>query len=517
MFRSKRIFRAPALVACLLVAVNSLVAAEPPVDEYLRELHKTPNWQVFTPEYLDVVARRREKLQGAPVTVLGTVTTENDRAIQGALVVLRIVSNNSSNLRKNGVVEDVFASTWTDANGVFKFRNHPTPWREPVNTASWEICVFANGFAAEFKQYDRMDGRVRLERIRLSPGNTIRGRIVDRVGVPIENADIALTEIIHCWRDDRNGQRFEIESSLMFSELEFGLPIRPDGTFEIGGLPARRTVGIRTQVPGYSETGLQRYYRVATSDDLDRATLLDKTHRRAGLIYPLLDPSFEITASRAIADFRKSDAWSETPARPNRKATIRIVDEGTGEGVKAVGVSAILHKLGNPPYMHQVPQTVTDQNGIATLEIPQTQCHVVCFGRKFGYVTHYERLSTNPEEYTPPVPAEQWVKKIAPGTQPIEISFKVKPVPPLEIRVVDPQGYPVEAEVSVSAPDWNYYFASRDTNSEGLVSIPIRPVLFDVVVRAETKNGKVGEVRKTLSVDLDKRETVTVIVKPTEL
>lgn len=133
-------------IACWIFISTQLVIARADDANLARRcelIQSVPNWRFVTPEFLAEIDSRQSDYVGTPVTVLGNVTNESGRPVPDALVLMRVQSNDSSVPKHNGITRDVFAATWTDSTGVYKFRDQPTPWREPLKRLRWEMAILA--------------------------------------------------------------------------------------------------------------------------------------------------------------------------------------------------------------------------------------------------------------------------------------------------------------------------------------------------------------------------------------
>ena len=172
-----------ALLACLLFSSLS-VAQDPPLEKRIQALHRTPNWRFITPEFIERITERQSELKGAKVSIVGTLRNSDGENVADAFLVLRLVSNNSM-VSHTPEPQDVFAVSWSDEKGIFRFQKQPTPWFEPSHQLPWQLLVFAPGSALEICNYQYFDTPPRILKIDLSPEQMIHGKTVDAEGVAV--------------------------------------------------------------------------------------------------------------------------------------------------------------------------------------------------------------------------------------------------------------------------------------------------------------------------------------------
>ena len=108
------------------------------------------------------------------VEIAGTVLDNDGKPVAGARV---------STVETTHVVNDYGVTTKTDAAG--KFRLAHVPNREPAT-----VTVTAAGHAPEMFEVDVTKGVPPAQSVVLSPGRTIRGRVVDPDGRPLEGVTL---------------------------------------------------------------------------------------------------------------------------------------------------------------------------------------------------------------------------------------------------------------------------------------------------------------------------------------
>lgn len=475
------------------------------LDEKIARMHKTANWRFVDKQFIETIEKRKSELQGIPVTVEGVIRNGRNQPVADAFVILRLVSNVSNLTLFNGKAKDVFAITWSDNAGEFKFTNHPTPWFEPTHPLGWELCIFAPGYAMETRPYRYVDSELRHEKIELQPEQVVEGTVKEPDGKPITNCGFALAEIVNPF------DNAEIDYSLLQSEMKFFVQPDGQGRFRIGGLPPDRIATLQER----QGTRLVRPIRIATSADLDPKKMISKDSPRSRLVYPYFSPNFEIVtygiADNSVSSTNSQASKTAVTPQPTRTVTVRVVNAQDGAGVSGVAVNwqRAVKELRISPGM-----LVTDEKGIAKLEISQDAVDVFIGGRRFGFITPYNRITTDPNEYTPPVERSSWVQAIGAGQDDIAVTFELQPVPPLQIRVQKQDGTPVAAELRISRQDWiGCEMPKVYSNENGLAAIAIRPVMFEIEITATTKDGLKSKQRVTLSKTLNELESVTVTVR----
>lgn len=486
-------------------AAHSQERKQEDLDSKIAGIHKTANWRFVDKRFIETIDGRKSELQGTRVTVEGVVRDGLDRPVEGAFVLLRLVSNISYIRLFDELAKDVFASTWSDHKGEFKFENHPTPWFEPTHPLAWELCVFAPGHAMETRRYSYLDGEIRYEKIELQSEQIIEGTVKEPNGKPITNCAFALVEIVNPYNNA------DIENSLLRSEMRYFVQPNQQGRFQIGGLPPGRIATLLER----QGMDVVRSIHIATSADLDPKKMITKGSPRAGLVYPYSSPNFEIV-TYGIADKSVNGTnheASKTPVKPQptRTVTVRVVNVKDGSGVSgvAVGWQSSVKELRISPGM-----LVTDKDGTARLGISPGSVDVFIGGRRFGFVTPYGRITSNPQEYTPTVERSDWVRTINPGKEDVAVTFELQPVPPLQINVKKQDGTPIAAELRIARQEWpGCEMPKSYTNERGQAAISIRPVLFDIEITATTNDGLRGNHRVTLSKNLNDSESVTVTVR----
>ncbi|WP_430451780.1 M56 family metallopeptidase [Rhodopirellula europaea] len=474
------------------------------LEDKIRRIHETPNWRFVDTDFIESIEARQAELRGTHMTVRGNVIDEQSEPIAGAFVVLRLPSN-LSHMRRgvDGRVQDVFAVGWTDELGQFAFDDQPTPWFESGNPLTWEICVFAPGQAVESRKFTGVSAQIQHVTMPMTREYQIQGTIRDSEGKPIEQMEFAHVEIVNPYEQ----ARFEL--SLLSSEIRCVLRTDERGRFSVGGLPPQRIISlVPIGVPG-------SVIRVATTPNLEEDRMIERDSPRAGIVYPYFEPTFETSIARPPNDLAEANAptterSSNTPS--TRTVTVRVLNADGGAGVSGVGVGWVsnVDRIPISPGMQ-----ATDENGVAKLNIPQRSVEIFVGGRRYGFLTQYERISTGTREFAPTLARSEWVKGVAAGDQDIELKFEVRPVAPLKVVVQTEDGTPKAAELQVTRRGWgeHYSMPTIQTDDQGQANIPVRPVMFDIEITATTEDGMQGRIAVKLSRDFDDSESAIVTVK----
>ena len=199
-----------------------------------------------------------------------------------------------------------------------------------------------------------------------------------------------------------------------------------------------------------------------------------------------------------------------------RKITVQVVDSKSRAPIQGVGVTWKSGTIDNTEYLALVSSDPpTNQQGVVEFFYPKSQdVTVAVMGRRFGYLTHYQRFTTSLGEFTPDIPQEQWLRRIERGADNVTLTFELQPVPRTRILVLDGAGKPIMADIKIQPSAGDYYQRPiESTDALGVVDIAIRPVLFDIKVLAETQTGLKGETTALLSKTYDAQEQITVQVK----
>ncbi|QDT08512.1 hypothetical protein [Planctomycetes bacterium K23_9] len=521
--------RIVAFSICASFSCLSLVAQEVAKQQHvnLETIHQNPGWRFITDEFIQDVRSRAEQLHGPRTTVLGVVERPDASPAAGAFVMLRVRSNSSfvSRFRLvNGVTthapSDVFAVGWTDHAGVFKFQQQPTPWIEPLRPLDWEIVILADGCAVEVRKFPVLDGRARIERFQLQRSYGVKGKLIDANDQPVPNVTFSLMEFVNPYRN-ANGFA-DIEWSLLFSEISFNATTDKEGAFDFSGLPKDRVISF-VMSPSVS-IGLPHTVRVMTSTDMDTTAFIPKNHPRVKLVRPCLDQEFMLRASKTHEEI--SSAVEKTvdlvakpkPSLPTRSVIVKVVDAKTGAAIQGVAVKTHSGSVARRNRLRlELGDPATDANGKVVLNLsPEKDYTIAATGRCFGYVTHFDRLTTSTTEYTTDLPANQWIRHLKKGRDDAEVTFEMASVAKSKIQVRDAQGNPVQATLVISPADYDdgyYQLPEITTDPDGMAEFSVRPVFFNVRVVAKTEDGRVGTTLRELPADFQSSEVVSVIVE----
>lgn len=489
----------------------------------IERLHQTPNWQFITEPWIESVRQRSEQLQGPKMTLQGVVKDSQQQAVADACVVLRVASNNSYVPERRYVdgaritqPQDVFAVGWTNETGSFKFRNQATPWTEPTRPLRWEICIFAAGKSLEVRHFQAFDDRSRAEEFELVDEQQISGTVLDADGEPCPGVPIRVFEIVNPFRE--GGTYAQIEHSFLFSEMHSLVTTDANGRFHIGGLPSDRIVTC-SPASFFKRNGLPRNFRVLTNANADATAFAPKEHPRASLVHPYYQSVFTIQSEKRLSEFERPKLPSiQRPpysAEELRKITVRVVDATSRDPIQGVGVKwQDAGQSGHEGLRLNLADPSTNPAGVVEFLFPKKRdIAVAVLGRRFGYVTHFERFTTSLKEYTPDISPKDWGQVVARGDDDVELVFELQSIKPTRVMVVDSAGKPVVASVTIQ-PSWSDYYRmpTQETDASGGVSISIRPVLFDVKVVAETHDGKRGEAIAKLDKNFDIEQRIRVQV-----
>lgn len=465
------------------------------LDRKIAAIRDTPNWRFLTKEFLAEVENRQQELHGAPVTTLGRIVDDKKKAIKNALVLLRLPSNTSWY-----APFEVFAATWTDDTGIFKFRDQKMPWFEPMHQCTWELMVFAPGFAIDVREFNFLTLTAQIERIYLQPECFVEGNVTNQSDTAQKEVKFAIAEISDPYTYGK------MDCSFLRSELL--VPLQPDanGKIRFGGLPPQKVVTVISD-PSIVVT------RVATSDDLDVKRLVPKDKPRSSMIHPYTVKTFEfkIEADK-LAKANKSEQMRQLRYRSSmqgpRLVDIQVVDAVTGEGVDNVAVGYGF----NVDEVRINPGSVaTDKTGRARLNVPDSEVDVFIGGRRWGYETEFNEKH-GLDDNIPNLRKADWLRSLPAGRDKTELVFKVRPVKPLKILVTKADGTPVASELRIMH-EGSYYFPFPTTGVDGRCEVPLRPVIFEAEISATAQDGLKGNVTVQLSRDLSEQDSIQVIVE----
>ena len=464
------------------------------LERKITGIRETANWRFLTKEFLLQIENRQQQLHGSPVTTIGRIADDKKNPVKNALVLLRLPSNLSWK-----APYEVFAATWTDETGTFKFRDQKMPWFEPMHQCSWELMVFARGFAVEVKAFHYMAIPAQIERIYLQPECFIDGVVKSQTGKVPAGIRFAIAEVADPY------VYAKMDCSFLHSEL--AVPISPDenGKIRFGGLPAEKVVTVLSS-PNMVAA------RVSTSDELDEKRVIAKDRPRSSMIHPYSVKTFEFKIEEEkIPNPQKADQLSppwHPPTNGPRWVDVHVVDAETGVGVDNIGVGFGVDV--NEVRLYP-GSTATDKNGNARLNLPAAAVDVFIGGRRWGYETEFNQKH-GLDQNVPNLDKSEWLQSLPAGRDNVELTFKIRPAKPVEILVTKEDGTPVTAELRIEH-EGAYFLPYPTTGVDGKCEVPLRPVVFDAEIFAKTQDGLQGTLKVQLSMDLSKKDSVTVVVK----
>ncbi|WP_143549264.1 hypothetical protein [Rhodopirellula bahusiensis] len=243
--------------------------------------------------------------------------------------------------------------------------------------------------------------------------------------------------------------------------------------------------------------------------------MIERDSPRASLVYPYFEPKFEASVASSPNDLAKGNApaterSSNTPS--TRSVTVRVHNADGGGGVPGVGVgwASNVDRIPISPGMQ-----ATDDDGIATLNVPQRSVEIFVGGRRYGFLTQCARMTSDTREYKPLLERSAWVRPVSAGDQDLELTFELQPVAPLKVVVQTEDGTPKAAELQITRRGWgeHYSMPTIQTDDQGQANVPVRQVMFDIEITATTEDGMQGSIAVNLSKDFDDSEVAIVTVK----
>ncbi len=172
------------------------------------------------------------------LTVSGKVLDTDDHPVAGATVLLREWSNYRRGEDPFAPIADVLATTTTDQQGAFSFRDVPSrPFLQnwPESTP-WDIVVKADGRALAWHHLADPAEPAPLK-LTLLPESKVTGRLVDDQGNPIVKARVTAEEIAPLGSPMRSDVSQPDRLDLGMSQVAPTAETDAEGRFQITGLP----------------------------------------------------------------------------------------------------------------------------------------------------------------------------------------------------------------------------------------------------------------------------------------
>src|SRR5262249_20888406 len=170
-------------------------------------------------------------------------------------VHLRTWSTASCDGRPAGTgVSDVLATAQTDAGGRFAFRDVPSPavtsgWR--LQHHPWDVVVLAEGRAVAWEHLTP-PAQQRPLLLPLAPEARLEGTVVGAAGRPLAGARVQALDVAPLGQAPLDPSAL-VEDALNLHGSRIDLSTTTDGRgrFVLGGLPARRRIGLRVEAEGH--------------------------------------------------------------------------------------------------------------------------------------------------------------------------------------------------------------------------------------------------------------------------
>jgi beta-lactamase regulating signal transducer with metallopeptidase domain/protocatechuate 3,4-dioxygenase beta subunit len=202
---------------------------------------------------------------GAPLlTVFGRVVDSDGKPVAGATVYLREWSTyRVSSEPYNRNLNDILATTKTDAAGTLRFENVPSKklHEQWVSQNPWDVVVVARPYAVAWRHLSAPRDTRPLE-IKLAAGATIRGRITDPQGRPVANAKATVLGISALGSDWHPPFDDPETLDLQLSRLCPTAKSDAEGQVIIDGLPRDALLGVEIRHPDLH----RQFVHVATTD-----------------------------------------------------------------------------------------------------------------------------------------------------------------------------------------------------------------------------------------------------------
>ncbi len=200
----------------------------------------------------------------ATLSASGTVVDADGKPVAGATVIFRewsvfrvrgMGTNEVEKLLRGEELPDKLATTTTDAEGRFHFEGVQAPGFPKMPEAGrsvfpWDVVALAPGHGLNWVQ---LTPRYQRTPIMLSLGaeGTLRGRLVEPGGQPIEGAKVKVSGIDPLGQPVDNGLGTENRLNLSWSGFPLAAQTDHDGRFLIPGLPRDRIVTLIVTGPGH--------------------------------------------------------------------------------------------------------------------------------------------------------------------------------------------------------------------------------------------------------------------------
>jgi len=175
----------------------------------------------------------------ALLTAFGKVVDPAGKPVAGATVHLREWSTyRISQDPYNENLNDILATTQTDAEGAFQFKNVPARalHDEWLSQIPWDVVVVAKPYAIAWRHLDAAQQSKPLK-IALAPEAKITGQVKDKQGRPIQNAEVRAISISSLTSESHPPFTDPETLDLAFSRLAPIAKTDADGKVTVAGLP----------------------------------------------------------------------------------------------------------------------------------------------------------------------------------------------------------------------------------------------------------------------------------------
>ena len=175
----------------------------------------------------------------ALLTAFGKVVDPAGKPVAGATVHLREWSTyRISQEPYNENLNDVLATTRTDAEGAFQFKSVPAkPLHDQwLREIPWDVVVVAKPYSLAWRHLDAAQ-QFKPLKIALAPEAKITGQVKDKQGRPIQNAEVRAISISSLTGDLFSPRADPETLDLQFSHLAPAAKTDADGKVTVAGLP----------------------------------------------------------------------------------------------------------------------------------------------------------------------------------------------------------------------------------------------------------------------------------------